>query len=482
MLSQSTLQKQSQKLSPLQLQMLNLLHLSSQELVQKIKDELVDNPALETGTEENENTNDEQEENDFDPSEDFSDFYEQYDDEIPQYKLNDTFSQHEEESYFIPFANYSTFYEKIKEQVSMLNLNEKDIAIANFLIDSLDDDGYLRSELEELSFQYSFANGTMVEEVEMENILKIIQTCDPVGIGARNLKECLLIQLDRKRGTNKTIDIAYNLLTEYASELENRNYSKILKTLKISSQQLKDAIFAMTKLNPKPNVIADTALNINHITPEFSVTAIDNELIVSLTNKYIPEVKLNPKIVEMMRTLGDSKKEGVRKKQDRSTITFMKSKISSAQWLVDALKQRENTMLNIINVISILQYDFFMTGDFKDLKPMILKNVADKAGLDISSISRVTSNKYVQSDFGTFLLKELFSEGLSTQSGEMVSNKEIQNIIQNMLAKENKDNPYTDFQISELLQKNGYKVARRTVAKYRDCLKISGAKLRRVLA
>jgi RNA polymerase sigma-54 factor len=485
MLSQTNVQKQSQKLSPLQIQMLNLLHLSSQELAQKIKDELVENPALETGTEESEkesNDNDNNEENDFEDNEDYSDFYEQYEDDIPQYKLNDTFSQHEEESYFIPFANYSTFYEKIKEQVSMMDLNEKQKGIADFLIDSLDDDGYLRTSLEELSYQYSFSNGVMVEEAEMEQILKVIQSCDPIGIGARDLKECLLIQLDRKKGTSPCVDIAYTLLTEHSAELENRNYTKILKVLKISADELKDAIHVMTKLNPKPNVIADSSLNINHVTPEFSVTAQDRELIVSLTNKYIPEVKLNSKIIDMMRSLGAPDKDGVKKKRDRSTITFMKNKISSAQWLVDALKQRESTMMNIMNVISSLQYEFFLSGDFKDLKPMILKNVADKAGLDISSVSRVTSNKYVQSDFGTFLLKELFSEGLVTQTGEMVSNKEIQNIIQEMLEVEDKDNPYTDLQISEILRTRGYNLARRTVAKYRDCLNISGAKLRRVLA
>jgi len=364
----------------------------------------------------------------------------------------------------------------------MLSLDDRQKGIADFLVDSLDDDGYLRTELEELAYQYSFSNQVVVETVEMETALNYIQSCDPAGIGARNLKECLLIQLDRRRGTSKHIDIAYNLLQNFAVELENRNYTKVIKNLKISADELKDAIHLMTKLNPKPNVTADSSMNINHVMPEFSVSAQDGELIVSLTNKYIPEVKLNSKIIEMMKSLATSCKEGVKTKNDRSTITFMKSKISSAQWLVDALKQRESTMLNIMNVIASLQYEFFITGDFKDLKPMILKNVANRAGVDISSVSRVTSNKYVQSDFGTFLLKELFSEGMATQSGEIVSNKEIQNIMQEMLVDERKDNPLTDMQISEILKTKGYNVARRTVAKYRDKLNISGAKLRRELA
>ncbi len=487
MLSQSNLQKQTQKLSPLQIQMLNLLHLSSQELAQKIKDELDENPALETGTEEDEkdsNDSDNQEDdNDFDnDGDDYADFYEQYEDDIPQYKMNDIYSQNEQENYFIPFAHHSSFYDRIKEQVSMMNLNEKHQGIAEFLVDSLDDDGYLRTELEELAYQYSFSNSVVVEESEMEAILKVIQSCDPAGIGARNLKECLLIQLDRKKGSSPSIDIAHKLLEAHSVELENRNYSKIIRVLKITADELKDAIHIMTKLNPKPNVIADSSMNINHVIPEFSVTAQDGELIVSLTNKYIPEVKINSKIIEMMKSLATPTKEGTKKKYDRSTISFMKNKISSAQWLVDALRQRESTMLNIMNVIASLQYDFFMTGDFKDLKPMILKNVADRAGVDISSVSRVTSNKYVQSDMGTFLLKELFSEGLANQAGDMVSNKEIQNIIQQMLSVEDKDNPLTDLQISEILKTKGYNVARRTVAKYRDCLHISGAKLRRVLA
>jgi len=487
MLNQSAVQRQSQKLSPLQIQMLNLLHLSSQELTQKIKDELVENPALETGMDEGEekdnDSNEEQEADDFNENdEDYADFYEAYDDEIPQYKMNDIYSQNEQENFFIPFANYSTFYEKVKEQIAMLCLDDKEKGIADFLVDSLDDDGYLRTDLDDLAYQYSFTNGIMVETEEMEHTLKHIQSCDPAGIGARDLKECLLIQLDRRRGSNKHIDIAYLLLQNHAVELENRNYSKLLKTMRISADDLKDAISVMTKLNPKPNVFADSSMNINHVIPEFSVTAQDGELSISLTNKYIPEVKLNSKIIEMMKSLATSRKEGVKSKNDRSTITFMKSKICSAQWLVDALKQRESTMLNIMNVIATLQYDFFVTGDFKDLKPMILKNVADRAGLDISSVSRVTSNKYVQSDFGTFLMKELFSEGMTTQTGEIVSNKEIQNSIQVMLENENKDEPYTDMQISEILKSKGYNVARRTVAKYRDKLNISGAKFRRELA
>ncbi|MFN0048697.1 MAG: RNA polymerase factor sigma-54 [Cytophagales bacterium] len=486
MMNQTTVQRQTQKLSPLQIQMLNLLHLSSQELALKIKDELVENPALETGTDESdessEDANENEEDVDFNENDDdYADFYQPYEDEIPQYKMNDVFSQNEQENYFIPFANCASFYERIKEQIAMLKLTDKQKELASFLVDSLDDDGYLRTEIEELTYQYSFSNGVMIETEEMEVVLKEIQNCDPPGIGARSLSECLLIQLKRKMGSCKNVDIAYILLENYAAELENRNYTRILKSLKITAEELKNAITLMTKLNPKPNVVADSSMNINHVIPEFLVTAQDGALVVSLTSKYIPEVKLNPKIMEMMRSLSNSSKEGVKNRNDKSTITFMKSKISSAQWLVDALKQRETTMMTIINVIASIQYDFFMSGDFKDLHPMILKNVADKAGLDISSVSRVTSNKYVQSDFGTFLLKELFSEGMTMQTGEIVSNKEIKNIMQEMMEEEDKDNPFTDMQISEILKTKGYNVARRTVAKYRDKLNISGAKMRREL-
>jgi RNA polymerase sigma-54 factor len=337
----------------------------------------------------------------------------------------------------------------------------------------------LRIPLAKLADDLSFIESNFIEEEELVRALGYIQQCEPTGIGARTLKECLFLQLKRRakaRGDDK-IDSATYIVQHFFTELSNKNYDKIIRESGLDIEEIKRALKVITHLNPKPvSGSASEDVPANTIIPEFIVTKLDDKFEISLTNQNIPNLRLNKKYVDMMEVNGKTKEE--KPKSDRQTIQFIRQKINAAKWFIEAIKQREQTMLKTMTAIVELQKDFFITGDIKKLHPMILKDVAEKIGMDISTASRVTSTKYVQTQYGTILLKDFFSTGMSRQDGEEVSNKELQKLIAEMISTENKRKPYTDFEIAEQLKLKGYLLARRTVAKYREKLNIPIARLR----
>jgi RNA polymerase sigma-54 factor len=364
-------------------------------------------------------------------------------------------------------------------------MEPRDKKLASYLVDSLDDDGYLRIPLSKLADDLSFIESSFIEEEELLRVLGMIQQCEPAGIGARTLKECLLIQLKRRakaKGLEKT-DSATYIVQYFFNELSNKNFDKIIRESGLKVEEIKEAIKVITHLNPKPvsgSAAEDTPSNT--IIPEFVVSKQEDKFEISLTNQNIPNLRLNKKYVDMIEVTAKTKEEKENHKSEKQALQFIRQKINAAKWFIEAIKQREQTMLKTMTAIVELQKDFFMTGDMKKLHPMILKDVAEKIGMDISTASRVTSTKYVQTQYGTILLKDFFSTGMARQDGEEVSNRELQKLIAEMIVAENKRKPFTDFEIAEQLKQKGYMLARRTVAKYREKLNIPIARLRTEMA
>ncbi len=475
---QSQVQKQTLKYSPLQIQMLNLLHLTTMELEQRIKEEMEINPVLEEGRDEQAQEAQEGEDpgetvgkggEEVPPVQDYYDWDEFRDDDIPSYKTASNNYSPDDESYTRPIVDSVSFREDLKQQVHFLALNERQQFIADFILDSLDEDGFLRRDCDSIADDISFANSIYIEAEEVEDMLKLIQQLDPPGIAARDLKECLLLQLFRLDDDAPGLKLARRIVKNLFEELGNRNYEKIMRVLEISEQDLKEALQIIVSLNPKPSsgLRNDTVINEN-IKPDFLLTYTSNgEIEVQLTWGNSPPLRLNNFFIEM-----------AGEKKDKATRQFLKGKINSAKWFIDAIKQRENTMLNTLKAIVRLQYEYFQTGNIKLLKPMILKDVADIIGMDISTVSRVTTNKYVQTPFGIVLLKDLFTEGVANEMGVEVSNRAIQEAIREIIEQEDKRNPLNDQKITEMLAERNYQVARRTVAKYREQLGLPTARLR----
>ncbi|MDQ1085856.1 MULTISPECIES: RNA polymerase factor sigma-54 [unclassified Siphonobacter] len=473
-------QRQTLKFSPLQIQMLNLLGLNTLELEQRIKDELEENPVLEEGVETPENTEDGVDNSDeFQtdssdlPTDDFRDWDEFADDDIPEYKTRSDNFAADEDFYTSPMVQQNTWRDELKEQVSTIDLNERQRLIAEFIIDSLDDDGFLKYDAYNLADDISFTNNIWVEESEIEEIIPLIRALEPAGIAARDLQDCLLLQLERKPHTPEN-QLSLDVVRKHMHELAGRNYEKIMRVMDLDNEQLKEVLSIIAHLNPKPIVGGqNSSLQVNeNILPEYFVTNDGGHFEVNLNGRDLPSIRLSKSVIEMAES---------RNKNDRATSQFVKSKLASARWFIDALKQREQTMLNTMRAIIEFQKDYFLTGDVRQLKPMILKDIADRIGMDISTISRVTSGKYAQTPFGIIHLKDLFTEGVKNDEGEEVSNREIQQAIVEIIEKEDKQSPYTDQQIQEVLAEKGYPVARRTVAKYREQMNIPIAKIRREL-
>lgn len=474
---QTQTQKQTLKYSPLQIQMLNLLHLTTMELEQRIKEELEENPILEEGKEENAT---EEAADDFEDTvgtgdedtggiQDYYDWDEFRDDDIPDYKTFANNQSPDNELYTRPMVETIGFRDDLKQQVNFLKLSDRQQLIADFVLDSLDEDGFLRRDSDVIADDISFANSTFIEAEEVEQIVKIIQQLDPPGIAAHDLRECLQLQLARMENHDEVWRWATRIVNETFDELGSRNYDKIMKVLNLDEESLKRAIQLITTLNPKPaSGLRNDSLVNESIKPDFMLRYTeDGEIEVQLTWGNSPALKLNKVFTQM-----------AEQKTDKATNQFLKSKMNSAKWFIDAIKQRENTMLNTLRAIVKLQYDYFQTGDIKKLKPMILKDVAEIIDMDISTVSRVTTNKYVQTPFGIILLKDLFTEGVTNEDGTEVSNREIQEAIREITEDEDKRHPYNDQQITDLLAKKGYSVARRTVAKYREQMNIPTARLR----
>ena len=467
MLKQGLQQKQQQKLSPLQIQTIKLLELPTLELEQKIRKELEENPVLDEITEST------------DPEDDSPKnvSLNEYpaDDPTPSYKLYVNNQGKDLKPQYNTFSVKESFQENLIVQLGYRKMDERSRSIAIFIIGSLDDDGYLRRDLESLSYDILLRLNIETDEQELENILRTIQEFEPAGVGARDLQECLLLQLDPKTEAQER---ARTILDTYFQEFTKKHYSKIISRMGITQDELKEAIDEIIRLNPRPGGQIDDSYEeqAQQIIPDFLLEEKDGELIMSMPRFSLPELKVNKRYADLLMSSSSNNT-----KAGREAISFVKQKLDSAKWFIEAIKQRQNTLQNTMNAIIDFQREYFMEGDETKLKPMVLKNIAEKTGLDISTISRVVNCKYIQTHFGIYPLKYFFSEGLMTEGGEEVSTREIKKILAESIDSENKAKPLTDEELVDVLQQKGYKVARRTVAKYREQLNIPIARLRKEL-
>lgn len=483
MLNQKLQQKLLQKLSPQQIQLIKLLELPTLQLEQRIKKELEENPLLEDGGESDEQEiAQEQESDDENPSNDDEFSLEDYieDDEIPNYKLQENNHSKDEKSPEIPFSVAGTFHESLIEQLGLRKLTEKQLMLGKFIIGTLDEDGYLRREIDDIIDDLAFTQNTIASREELEEVLAIIQDLDPPGIGAKDLQECLLLQLKAADLSNPAVFAAYTILKDYFEEFSKKHYDKILRRLDIDEEELKDAISEIIRLNPKPGgIYADSVARTSMaIIPDFLLEYEDGEFRLNLNQRNVPELRISKAYSSLIQQIAYSK---TKTRQDKETIQYVKQKIDSAKWFIDAIQQRHQTLLATMEEIIQFQSEYFTEGDETKLKPMILKDIADKTGLDISTISRVANSKYIQTHFGILPLKFFFSEGMMTDGGEEVSTREIKKILQDCISAEHKRKPLTDDRLAEILNEKGYQIARRTVAKYREQLDIPVARLRKEL-
>lgn len=482
MLKQRLQQKLLQKLSPQQIQLIKLLEVPTIQMNQRIKKELEENPALEEGNADNEFDKDETVADDPKEHDEFSiEDYLSEEDSTPLYKLRTSNYSKDDEKKEIPFSQGATFHESLLAQLGLRMLPDLDRKLAEYIIGNIDDDGYLRRDLEAIVDDLAFSVNIDTSVEQLEEILKVIQDFDPPGVGAENLQECLLIQIRKRKNNSTEIELAEKILSQFFNEFTKKHYDKIISRLSISENELKLALDEILRLNPKPGgSFNDPQDRMSRpITPDFILENHDGELELTLNDRNIPDLKVSRNYSEMLSDLASRKNK--KTKQDRETISFVKQKLESAKWFIDAIKQRQNTLLATMGAIINYQEDFFIDGDEKRLKPMILKDIADATGLDISTISRVANSKYIQTDFGILSLKSFFSEAMQTTSGEEVSAREVKSILEEAIGNENKQKPLTDEKLTKLLQEKGYKIARRTVAKYREQLDIPVARLRKEL-
>ncbi len=456
MLDQKLQQKLLQKLSPQQIQMIKLLEVPAMQLEQRIKKELEENPALEEGPDEDDVQGEEEEEVDFEQEErDQEEFaLDDYlnDEDIPDYRLqvNNT-SKDEDRRDEIPYASGSSFHENLTVQFNLRSDTEREDILGEYIIGNIDDDGYLRREVENMVDDLAFLQNITTDADELNAILKIIQDLDPAGVGARDLRECLLLQLERKDQSVRNVGLAKTVINDYFEEFSRRHYEKIMSKMMISEEDMKGIVEEVLKLNPKPGgTVSDPySKSAQHIIPDFILEQSDIGLELSLNNRNIPELKISRGYSEMLESYSRDKAAG---KQNRDAIMFVKQKLDSAKWFIDAIRQRQNTLLLTMNAILEYQKEYFLEGDDTRLRPMILKDVAEMTGLDISTISRVANSKYIQTHFGIYPLKFFFSEGMQTDSGDEVSTREIKRILRECLSNEDKRRPLTDEKLTEILQ------------------------------
>jgi RNA polymerase sigma-54 factor len=483
MLNQKLQQKLLQKLSPQQIQMIKLLEVPTLQIEQRIKKELEENPALEEGQEEEDIPSESEEEEQFEEKdkdqEEFTidDYID--DDEIPDYRLQTkNYSKDEEKRNEIPFSVGSSFQEHLESQLTLRDLTEKQKILGEYILGNIDEDGYLRRELINIVDDLAFLQNIETTESELVEVLKIIQDLEPAGVGARNLRECLMLQIEKRNSTQPSMNLAHTILDLYFEEFTKRHYDKIVARLGITEAELKGAIDEVLRLNPKPGGVYSDPFNKTSqpIIPDFVLELSEDGFDLHLNSRNLPELRLSSAYSEMLHSYSKDKSQ---KKEMKEAVLFVKQKIDSARWFIDAIKQRQNTLLLTMNAILEYQQEYFIDGDETKLKPMILKDVAEMTGLDISTVSRVANSKFIQTHFGIFPLKFFFSEGLQTDSGEEVSTREIKRILQDCIENEQKRRPLTDERLTEILQEKGYQIARRTVAKYREQLNIPVARLRR---
>ncbi len=492
-LSQGLYQKQLQKLSPQQIQLMKLLQVPTAILEERIKEEMEENPALEQTEEDHKDEYDEandefkDDEDDFDADGgeddydnlDISEYVNEGDDEVGDYKLRDENYPEVDEGKVIPHKVETGFNELMLEQIGQLNLTEKQQQIAQQIVGNLDDDGYLRREISSIVDDLAFRQNIITTEEEIGYLVLQIQQFDPPGICARNLQECLLLQLERKLDNGKHVEIAMKVLEKYFDEFTKKHYEKIQRGLGLNDEQLKEIIKQIIKLNPKPaGNIGETNKGESYVVPDFFIYNNAGKLELTLNSKNAPDLRISEGYRDMLK---DYERGSKKDKRQKEAVFFIKQKIDAAKWFIDAIKQRQNTLLNTMEAIMNYQHDFFITGDETELRPMILKYIAEATSLDISTVSRVANSKFVQTEFGTYRLKFFFSESLQTDSGEEVSTREVKKILSDLIEEESKKHPLSDERLTELLQEKGYNIARRTVAKYREQLNIPVARLRKEL-
>ncbi len=479
MLKQSLQQKLLQKLSPQQIQLMKLLQLPTVALEQRIKEELESNPALDEGAEKSELDNSEDYEDNTEEGEDEFDFSDYMDDETPDYKYSIQNKGRDDEEKDIPYSGATTFHERLKEQIHLRDLNDHEVIIAEHLIGSLDDSGYLRRDLNSIEDDLAFTKNIETSSEEIERILKIVQNLDPAGVGARDLRECLLLQLLRKKNKDFHYKIAKEILEDHFEEFTKKHYKKIIQKLEIDETDLKEGIDEILRLNPKPGSSLNTSgKSVQIVVPDFDLQIIDGELQISLNGRNAPQLRVSQEYRGMIDHYQKSKSTN---KADKEAMSFVKQKLDTAKWFIDAIMQRQNTLIRTMEAIAEFQKEYFLEGDETKLKPMILKDIAEIIQMDISTVSRVVNSKYVATPYGTFLLKSFFSESLSTDDGEEVSTREVKKILMDVIDSEDKKKPYTDDHLSKMLKDKKYNIARRTVAKYREQLNIPVARLRKEL-
>jgi RNA polymerase sigma-54 factor len=483
MLNQRLQQKLLQKLSPQQIQMIKLLEVPTLQIEERIKKELEENPALEEGQEEEDIQSEGDDEEQFDEKDKDQDEFtiDDYieDDDIPDYRLQaKNYSKDEDKRMEIPFSIGFSFHEHLESQLALRDLTDKQKTLGEYILGNIDEDGYLRRELINIVDDLAFLQNIETTEEELEEVLKVIQDLEPAGVGARTLRECLLLQIEKRDNSQPSTSLAHTIIEIYFEEFTKRHYDKIIARLAITEKELKEAIDEVLKLNPKPGGVYSDPFNKTSqpIIPDFILELSEDGFDLHLNSRNLPELRLSEAYNEMLHTYSKDKSQ---KKEMKDAVTFVKQKIDSAKWFIDAIKQRQTTLLLTMNAILEYQQEYFIDGDETKLKPMILKDVAEMTGLDISTVSRVANSKFIQTHFGIFPLKFFFSEGLQTDSGEEVSTREIKRILQDCIENEQKRKPLTDERLTEILQEKGYQIARRTVAKYREQLNVPVARLRR---
>lgn len=495
-LSQNLQQKLLQKLSPQQIQLMKLLQVPTANLEERIKEEMEENPALE---QEEENHDDYEEtkdeftdtaeenfeepdgsESDYDDNIDISEYVKEGDDDIADYKMrDDNYGSDDDDKKTIPFKMETSFYETLLDQLGLLKLDEKEQKIAEQIVGSIDEDGYLRRETTAIVDDLAFRQNVMTTEEEVESLIKRIQHFDPPGVAARDLQECLLLQLYRLQDEGKNVSVAIKAISKYFDEFTKKHYEKIQRGLDLNDEQLKEVMQQIIRLNPKPGGnVGEINKAESYVVPDFFIMNNGGKLELTLNSRNAPELRISEGYRDMLKEYDRGTKKDKRQKE---AVLFIKQKIDSAKWFIDAIKQRQHTLLDTMTAIMNHQHDFFLTGDQTTLRPMILKDIAEKTGLDISTVSRVANSKFVQTEFGTYRLKFFFSESLSTESGEEVSTREVKKILSDLIEAENKKKPLSDEHLTEMLQQKGYNIARRTVAKYREQLNIPVARLRKEL-
>ena len=482
MLKQYLQFKLSQKLSPQQIQLMKLIQLPTQAFEQRLKQELEENPALESGKDKTDEFDD-----DFDNSDEFNDSdsinaddinVDEYlsDDEIPDYRMQANNYSIDDEDKSIPYASGTSFTQHLKSQLNTFRLNDDEEQIALFLVGSVDESGYIRRELSDIMDDLAFTQNVYTTEDKIENVLSIVQQLDPAGVGARGLQECLSIQLHRKTPT-PNIELAQKIIDKAFEQFTKKHYKKLLQKFNITEVQLKDAIHEIERLNPKPGgSFSGNTRIVEHVVPDFTIKIVDGELELTLNGRNAPELHVSREYNNMLKGYKESKDKS---KSQKDAVLFIKQKLDAAKWFIDAIRQRQQTLFITMSSIMHYQKEYFLTGDERKLKPMILKDIADKIEMDVSTVSRVANSKYVDTPYGTKLIKEFFSESMKNDQGEDVSTREIKKILEIVIEEEDKKKPLTDEKLAKILKEKGYPIARRTVAKYREQLDIPVARLRK---